>query len=190
MKDSDPRRRYLNHDEEMRLLASSPTPWRDMIAFAIDTGLRREEQLTLTWDQVDLNAAHITIPITKTGNPRMVPLLDRSAQILAHLNRVRFMRAEGDSDWVFCKRDGSRYVQPNRALKAAAQFSNIDNLWWHDFRATCACRLLQDHKVDIFKVSKWLGHKSVITTERHYGFLRIEDLHEAVGTKTGTLHTD
>ena len=30
------------------------------------------------------------------------------------------------------------------------------------------------------EVSNWLGHSSVKVTERHYAFLRIEHLHEAV----------
>ncbi len=34
--------------------------------------------------------------------------------------------------------------------------------------------------VDIFTVSRWLGHKSVAITERSYAFLRTKDLHKAV----------
>ncbi len=32
-------------------------------------------------------------------------------------------------------------------------------------------------------VSKWLGHSSVVLTERVYAFLKVENLHEAIGTR-------
>ena len=43
--------------------------------------------------------------------------------------------------------------------------------------------------MDLYKVSRWLGHKTVAVTERAYAFLRIDDLHEAIrlGTKLGTV---
>ena len=37
----------------------------------------------------------------------------------------------------------------------------------------------------MLEVSAWLGHASVTTTERAYAFLRVDDLHEAVGTRRG-----
>ena len=37
----------------------------------------------------------------------------------------------------------------------------IPHLIWHDLRCTCGCRLLQDHKMSMEEVSKWLGHSSV-----------------------------
>jgi integrase len=39
------------------------------------------------------------------------------------------------------------------------------------------------------KVQDWLGHESVMQTERAYAFLRVEDLHRAV-TKVDTGAAD
>ncbi len=46
--------------------------------------------------------------------------------------------------------------------------------------------------MDLYRVSKWLGHKSVAMTERAYAFLRVEDLHAVIrpGTKVGTGNVD
>lgn len=37
------------------------------------------------------------------------------------------------------------------------------------------------------EVSKWLGHSSIFVTERHYAFLTVDNLHEAVGTAESEL---
>ncbi|MBX9590326.1 MAG: hypothetical protein K2X43_13545 [Hyphomonadaceae bacterium] len=65
--------------------------------------------------------------------------------------------------------------------------------YWHDVRRTCGCRLLQGvvidgvmRKLSMERVSKWLGHSSITVTERHYAFLTVDDLHEAVRQPHGT----
>ncbi|MCP4303315.1 MAG: tyrosine-type recombinase/integrase [bacterium] len=56
------------------------------MTIAIDTGLRREEQFSLTWPQVDFRRGLIqTTARTKSGRARTVPLPDRITQILAQL---------------------------------------------------------------------------------------------------------
>ena len=45
-----------------------------MVAFAIETGLRREEQFFLRWDCIDFENAVLTVPLPNGGNTRHVPL--------------------------------------------------------------------------------------------------------------------
>ncbi len=42
----------------------------------------------------------------------------------------------------------------------------VDNLWLHDLRHTFAARLLQAG-VDLYKISKLLGHKDITVTQRY-----------------------
>lgn len=65
---------------------------------------------------------------------------------------------------------------------AQAWADPIPDLIWHDLRRTCGCRLLQDHKLPIEQVSRWLGHSSTQITERAYAFLDVRHLHASVGT--------
>lgn len=37
----------------------------ELIALAVETGLRREEQFRLRWDQVDLEVGLLTLPLPK-----------------------------------------------------------------------------------------------------------------------------
>ena len=184
LKSSPTRRRYLTHDEEKRLLEAASPRLRPLIIFAIETGLRREEQFSLKWYQIDLDRRELKLFVTKTGTPRIVPLSDRALAVLNELPRYPA------SPFVFVNpTTGTRYVSPSRRFAAAGQRAEIKDLRWHDLRRTCGCRLIQDHHADLFHVSRWLGHSTTAMTERAYAFLRVQDLHAFIrpGTKTGTV---
>jgi integrase len=175
LREAPARTRYLSREEEATLLAKASPEVQVAMMFAIDTGLRREEQFGLTWDKVDLKAGEILLDgSTKSGKPRRVPLLPRTARILAQLPRhIR-------SKYVFCHHNGDRFVHMNKGMKAARRRAGLKALRWHDLRRTCGCRLLQDDAMSMEGVKEWLGHSTVVVTERTYAFLEIEHLHRAV----------
>lgn len=203
LRESAPKTRYLSSEEEDKLLAAcfvdthgKPLPkgtlkgsqaQADSIAFAIDTGLRREEQWSLTWDRVRIDVekkkvvgGELLIPkeIAKGKRDRRVPLLKRAAQILAQLPR---QDAKGnDYKEVFVNAEGERFVHRNKGLREAAKRAGIPPLSWHDLRRTCGCRLLQDRGLSLEEVRDWLGHESVQQTERAYAFLKADALQAAV----------
>lgn len=180
IREAPPRTRYLTHDEEAALLRHADPQLAGMIAFAIDTGLRLEEQLSLEWSQVNLARGEVTILRTKTDAPRTVPILPRAAQHLAQLPRHIM------SPFVYWHGAGQRFGKRTRGLAGAARRAGIKDLKWHDLRRTCGCRLLQDHGFDIYRVKTWLGHKTVAVTERSYAFLNTSDLHCAVSRSAQT----
>lgn len=53
--------RWLTLEEEQKLLASSPRRLKEIITFAINTGLLLSEILDLKWPRVDLSRKTITI---------------------------------------------------------------------------------------------------------------------------------
>lgn len=183
LKEGAPGRRYLTTVEEARLLAKADSTLAVAVQLAIDTGLRREELFSLTWPQVDLVKGVIsTTSNTKNSRERDVPLLARSAQILAHLpQHIR-------SPYVIHHPDGRRFVHLSRRFNGAMKRAGLKPAKWHDLRRTCGCRLIQDHNKKMTHVRDWLGHESVKTTEKSYAFLELEHLQqdETVGTKTGT----
>ena len=185
LKESPPRTRYLTHTEEDKLLLNATPDVRRAIMFALDTGLRREEQFGLTWDRVDMARARIVLPreLTKSRHPREVPFIGRTAQITAQMPRhIR-------SPFVFWHEDGRRYQTMNKGLKAAARRAGIKDLKWHDLRRTFGCRRLQDDRMSTEQVGMLLGHHSVTVTERSYAFLTIDSI-ESHLTKAGTGTAD
>jgi integrase len=58
-----------------RLLSACENTWfRPVILFAIETGMRRGEILSLTWEHVHLGKRYVHLPDTKNGDNRRSPL--------------------------------------------------------------------------------------------------------------------
>ena len=58
-----------------------------MILFAIETGMRRGEILSLTWENVHLEKRYVQLPDTKNGESRDVPLSPLAMELLRELLR-------------------------------------------------------------------------------------------------------
>jgi integrase len=70
--------RFFSEEELTRLRGVMEQKDWQLVALAIETGLRREEQFCLRWDQVDLEAGMLTLPMPKGGKTRYVPLSDQA----------------------------------------------------------------------------------------------------------------
>jgi len=190
LKESPPRTRYLSHTEEELLLEVSARHLREAIIFAIDTGLREEEQFSLLRSNLDWenNQINVTADVAKNSKERAVPMLPRTLAMLS-ARPVTLI-----SPYLFISGRGTRYSEKSgsiwRQLQATAKRAGIEDLQWHDLRRTAGCRLLQDYGMSMEKVSKWLGHSSITVTERIYAFLEVKHLHDAVkdGPTTKSPH--
>ena len=67
------------------------------------------------------------------------------------------------SEWTDTKIDGDNL---RRAFKKALQKAGIEDFHFHDLRHTFATRLAQNG-VDIYTISKLLGHKDIQMTQRY-----------------------
>ena len=65
LKEKNERYRWLAEDEETRLLGQCPEWLREIIVFALNTGLRQDELLSLEWSRVNLVRKTIFIENTK-----------------------------------------------------------------------------------------------------------------------------
>ena len=81
------RLRFLTEAEESRLKEILlPSHFR-LVRFAILTGLRREEQFSLRWEYIDLENRVLTIPRSKHGDTRHVPLSNEAIGILKEIRK-------------------------------------------------------------------------------------------------------
>jgi integrase len=191
VKDNPDRTRWLRHGEEARLLAVCTDELLWAVTLSLDTGLRKEELFSLRWELIDWPRNEIMIPHDHPGNKagveRRIPLLPRSRALLEQMpRRSRYVLAP--------KQDGrmggevERFAQLRRRFEAARTAAGLTDIIWHDLRRTCGCRLLQDHKLSMDEVAKWLGHQSPEVTRRVYAFLTVEQLHEAVEKSRDRAH--
>jgi integrase len=143
---------------------------KGMILLAIDSGLRRGEILKLRWDDIDFeqNVIHVVATNTKTEKERWVPL---TARAKAELLRIRGMNDEKPfpiSDF-------------KRSWAAAKRIARIDDLHFHDLRATAITRW-QQHGLPLGFASKLAGHANVSTTSKFYTSIEADTLRNFTST--------
>jgi integrase len=74
--------RFLSLDEERQVYQVIEPMYRPWLRFAILTGLRREEQFSLRWSEVDTGNGVLTLAQTKAGGIRYVRLNEEAKAIL------------------------------------------------------------------------------------------------------------
>ena len=172
------RLRFLTEGEELRLReVMTPSDFR-LVRFSILTGLRREEQFSLTWSDIDLQNRVLTIPRSKHGGTRHVPLSDEAVEILKAIRtETRVVSA-----WCFPSQNPATHIDPQnfyrRVYLPAVGKAGIKDMTWHTLRHTCASRLVMAG-VDIRTVQEVLGHKTLAMTTR-YSHLSGDHLTQAV----------
>jgi integrase len=175
--------RFLNKGEEvamrktMRQLCPEREPEFDL---AIHTGMRQGEQYSLGWEDVDWERRQLTIPRSKNGAIRHLPLNATALHALAEMHA-----RNGHSDLV-CGGSKTPRGWFERLVKAAG----VKNFTWHCLRHTFASRLVMAG-VDIRTVAELLGHKTLAMTMRYahlapdHQLAAVEKL-ETTATKTAT----
>jgi len=174
---------------EMRAFFESSKDHRLSALFAVlaATGARRGEVLALTWKDIDLESATIsiskavamvngqcTVDQTKNANSRVVPIDPRTVSILrAHRNNQVEERLAcavwQESDLVFCHPDGTG-LRPDSVYKVFQNLiskSGVRRIRLHDLRHTHATWLL-DAGEHVYVVAERLGHTDPQTTARIY----------------------
>ncbi|MCC2641295.1 MAG: putative Integrase [Nitrospira sp.] len=163
-REDNTRDRWLTLEEEHRLLQAA-LPWlRELLVFAIHTGMRMGEIVSLTWAGVDLTRRSVTVFRSKNGERRTIPANQTVLGLLGEKYAIR----QTASDLVFRSQTGTRLDGSNirRCLNSALKTAKIHDLHFHDLRHTFATRMVQAG-VDLYKVQRLLGHKSPVMTQRY-----------------------
>jgi integrase len=157
------RHRYLLPDEEPVLLAQctdSRKHLATMIPFAIGTGARKSEQLSLKVRQVDFFRNLVVFDKTKSGHPQMVEINSEVGEILLDLCKGK--RAD---DFVWTNPvTGGPYTDIKHSFTGAC--SNAKGLVWHDLRATYGTRL-GEAGFNAYDMTKLMGHATISTSQRY-----------------------
>lgn len=156
--------RWLSSDEEKRLLNAGSDWLRAIVIFALNTGMRQGEILSLKWPYVSLSRKTVTVMESKNGEKRSIPLNRSALEILT----TQFKRNHLKSLYVFASKVGTRILKGNiaRAFYKAMEYGKVENFRFHDLRHTFATRLAQGG-IDIYKIAKLLGHKDIRMTQRY-----------------------
>jgi len=162
-RENNHRDRWLTNDEANTLLNNLTGRYRDMVEFVLHTGLRKSELLNLSFSNVDL-ARKVIVVKGKGGRVRTIPLNMTALNILRERLKVRNVQ----SNLVFADRNGNPIQKTllKNTFQKALKVSGITNFTFHDLRHTFATWLAQAG-IDIYTISKLLGHTDVSTTQRY-----------------------
>jgi len=160
LKEPRQRLRFLEPEEEDRLLAECAEPLRTIVLLGTNCGLRlKSEALTLRWADVDLARKTLTVAAAyaKSGTSRTVSL---NSVVLAALNRL-----PRTSDFVFAKPNGKPY-HAIRGFRAACQRAGLTGVTPHTTRHTFATRLCENG-VDLRLVQELGGWATLALVQRY-----------------------
>jgi len=152
--------RILTEEEEKKLRKVIEAKWTSHIPeldLAINTGIRKGSQYSLTWDMVDWEGRMLDIPRTKNEEAIHVPLND------AAMAALQVVRARGDGKGrVFqSEKTGEPLEHGRHWFDDAVIEAGIKNFRWHDLRHTFAVERIVDwyqKRVDIELMLPRLAH--------------------------------
>lgn len=156
--------RFLDEGEQTRLLeACRVSTWPRLyvlVLMALTTGARKGELLGLRWADVDLERGLATVPTTKNGDAKVLPLTSAVVEELRNFAEepTRFVfRAPRAKESTFAFEP--RYIE---ALKLAG----IRGCTFHTLRHSCASRLAKNGAT-LLEIADLLGHRQLQMTKRY-----------------------
>jgi site-specific recombinase XerD len=187
--------------EEMQAILDAPAPTtrdgirdRAMLYLCFAGGLRVSELIGLRIDDLSLQPHASVLVHGKGRRQRCLPLWKETASVLRAWLAVRgtvltpqlFLNAHGES----MTRSGFEYILRKHANTAAKSCPSLSSkrVSPHVLRHTCALTVLQATK-DLRKVSLWLGHANMQTTEiytRADPSIKLEALESVIAPKLRT----
>lgn len=178
---------YLTHDEFDRLLEyrshcalSRTVDYLEMFCFAVYTGLRWSDIVTLEWGHINLERGILRKILVK-GRRQVALRLALAPQAINIL--LKWREGRGNQRFVFGLLDEDAELDDGDFLRCAIQGKGrsmmtvlarvakeigVDRLNFHKARHTFAIWALNDGRYDIKQISSMLGHSSVLTTEMFY----------------------
>lgn len=154
---------FYSPEEIKKILDVSPDNWKLVVLLGCRAGLRRGEIVNLDWSDIDLDKRIITVQPKDNWQPkdyecRDIPIDDL---LFGFLNNIkdktgRVVKTIYNKDFSL---DGISQYFIQKILKKVGLRGSL-----HTLRHTFASHLVQNG-VDLYTVSKLLGHSSINTTE-------------------------
>jgi integrase len=145
---------------------------RDYFCLLLFTGMRKQEGLTLKWNNVDFNEKVITVPETKSGRPLVIPMSDYICELL----KARKKRTE-DSIWVFPSIGKTGHlVEPKKSVAWVGKKSGV-TFMLHDLRRTFIT-IAESLDISAYAVKQLVNHSSGGDVTAGYIIMNVERLRE------------
>jgi len=184
LKEPRGRDRFLSEEECDRLLIaageSSNPNLRDVVVLALSTGMRRNEILSLRFEQLDVTRGMLYLYDTKNGERRGVPLAGAALALM----RQRVTLKGKDDDLIFAGKTRVTPFDIRKPWYRALHDAGLREVRFHDLRHTAASLLAKDG-ASLPVIGAVLGHKSAMMTKRyaHFADTHLRDVVEAMNER-------
>jgi integrase len=181
---------FLEVSEIRPYLDACATQYYPVALTALETGLRKQEILSLKWCDVDLIQRSILVRKTKSGKQRTVRMSEKLTTV------IRSLKYNSLKEFVFVNRDGLQYQDVRSAHRHALLRSGIalkrasegkPPLKFHDLRHTFATHLAAITG-NLNMVREALGHAELSTTQR-YAHLTQDYYNSAIERYSNRMHS-
>ncbi|MCI0530312.1 MAG: tyrosine-type recombinase/integrase [Nitrospira sp.] len=160
LKEPPGRLRYLAKTEVQKLLLACPPRLSPIVMTALHTGMRRNELLKLTWQNVDLDNRTIRVEKPKNNESRTIPMNETLFQA------IRKLVKHPHSAIVFPSRGGRPYTDVPKTFRKAVETAKIEDFHFHDLRHTFASYMMMNG-CDVKTLQELMGHKDIKMTMRY-----------------------
>jgi integrase len=133
-------RRWLTRAQAHALLGRFPLHTREMMVFALATGLRKSNVAGLTWDRIDMSrqCCHIPGHLSKTGKPIAVPLNEDAIAVLKLWQPIHAERTNWSGEahrFVFVYRGHAPIKQLTTAMwRRECKAAGLEGVTFHTMR--------------------------------------------------------
>ena len=169
---------FFTEEQLTSLLDKIAEPLRQVVIFAVNTGVRIGELVNIEWTDIDFERQIIRIRTqedftTKSKLERTIPVNDQVFSLLTRLSRKgRYIFGSSRGGRRCSAKLSKQFTKYLRAAGFGREFT------FHSLRHTFASHLVQNG-VSLYIVSKLLGHSDIKVTEI-YSHLSPETFHDAV----------
>jgi integrase len=184
LKENNARQGFFEHGEFVAFRNALPDYFKAVVTFAYYTGWRKQEILSLKWNQVDLNARTVRLDVgtTKNDKGRLVILDGELLEaIQGQWERRKVAEIPGQPPTLLCPyvfhRDGKPIKDPRKAWNNARKETGLAAKTLHDFRRT-AVRDMVRAGVNERVAMMISGHQTRSVFDR-YNIVSEDDLKEA-----------
>lgn len=145
----------LTMDQVRQLADAASGAVRAAIWIALYTGCRRGEVLAMRAEDIGERTITIKAGNTKTLKTRIIPIVAPLRPWLAHVPL------------------GINFEGLKTGFRRARERTGLQYVTFHDLRRSCATMMIEAG-VDLYVVSKLLGHSSVAVTQSRYAHLQVD----------------
>jgi integrase len=133
----------------------------DYLRLLAYSGARRDEALTLKWDDVNFERKFLRIGADGSAKNSRARYVDFNPELEAHLKDMAARQAP-DSDWLFPSPQRGKSDKPAKTFRdsfsEARKKANLDWVGFHDLRHYFASMAVMSG-IDFKTIAEWLGHQ-------------------------------